>query len=208
GAAARRPRRFGLVLAFWLVGAGLLPSVASSQTLSASTPANDPIALLRQGGHVLYIRHAAAEAEPRAERPTGEGCAGQRRLTAQGRTDAAALGAVFKRFGVPLGEILATTYCRAADTARLAFGRFVVARDLFATGVGEDGERVRYAGLRRFLATAPRAGVNNVLVAHAPPFRVATGESLKESEVAIVEPLGPSGFKVVARVPLDAWPRP
>lgn len=185
------------LLAVWLGPAGAAePGALAGPEL---------VAALRAGGHVLYLRHGATEARSAPEVPGADQCAHQRPLSAEGRAQAAAIGAAVRRLGLPIGDVLATTFCRAGDTARLAFGRVTVARDLFATGTGPGGERVRYAGLRRFLATAPPAGVNAVLVGHAPPFKVVAGAALAEGEAAVVEPLGAGGFRVIARVPVGEW---
>ena len=80
--------------------------------------------LLAKGGQVLVIRHGLTT--PGVGDPAGfrlEDCATQRNLSDEGREEARMLGAAFKARKVPLGEILASPWCRCVETARLAFGR-------------------------------------------------------------------------------------
>ncbi len=50
------------------------------------------------------------------------------------------------------------------------------------------------------------AGVNVAIASHGNPFvAVAGGPYLAEGEVAVIEPLGNAGFRVVARIRKDEW---
>jgi len=65
----------------------------------------------------------------------------------------------------------------------------------------------RYAELRKILSTPVRPGTNLVVVSHGNPFYSVAGPPyLAEGEVAVVRPLG-SDFRVIARIPIDAWER-
>ena len=85
--------------------------------------ADDPAtiwALLKEGGRVALIRHAATTGG--AGDPPGfrlEDCATQRNLTEQGRADAKALGARFRAHGIKVDKVLSSEWCRCRDTAAL-----------------------------------------------------------------------------------------
>ena len=55
-----------------------------------------------------------------------EDCAHQRNLTDGGRADARAIGAAIRSLGIPIGEVLASPFCRTRETAELIFGRATV----------------------------------------------------------------------------------
>ena len=78
---------------------------------------------LREGGYTVLIRHARAPGigDPPAFRLYD--CATQRNLSAEGRAQAAALGAAFRERKVPVARVLSSRWCRALDTARAAFGK-------------------------------------------------------------------------------------
>lgn len=64
--------------------------------------------LLRQGGHVLYMRHTSTDLSQNDSRMRGyDDCANQRNLTDMGRTEARAVAAHVKRLGIPIGKVLA-----------------------------------------------------------------------------------------------------
>jgi phosphohistidine phosphatase SixA len=46
----------------------------------------------------------------------------QRNLTDGGRADARAIGAAIRSLGIPIGEVLASPFCRTRETAELIFG--------------------------------------------------------------------------------------
>jgi len=121
---------------------------------------------LRAGGMTLYFRHSLTQ---RAGQPDNDlsSCANQRNLSAEGRAVARDIGAAIAGLGIPVGEVLSSPYCRCIDTARLAFGRVVVAPWLLTTGnTANVEERSRVAELARRLQAGPASPDNRVLVAH------------------------------------------
>lgn len=177
-------------------GAGAAPlsaivDPASEQLLSGAAL----VEALRSGGYVIYVRHAATDfAQPDADRENLDNCATQRNLDAQGRADAAAIGAGFQALGIPVGQVHSSEYCRTRETAELAFGRVTLTRDLTSRANASDDERARRRdALRCFLATPPAAGTNTVLVGHNFNFQDATGLSLAEGEAAVFAPRGGGG---------------
>ncbi|MBU0725380.1 MAG: histidine phosphatase family protein [Alphaproteobacteria bacterium] len=94
----------------------LVPGVARAEMTEAAL-----WDALRQGGHVVMFRHALA---PGGGDPDGfrvEDCATQRNLNDAGREQARRIGATFRDNGVRIERVLSSQWCRALDTARLAF---------------------------------------------------------------------------------------
>jgi phosphohistidine phosphatase SixA len=160
-------------------------------------------ALLR-GGYVLYFRHASTDFGQNDEQMSGyEDCARQRNLTERGRGEARAIGTAIRRLGVPIGEVLASPFCRTRETAELIFGR--ASPDVRVRG-GPADDAARYAPLRTLLATPVGTGTNLVIVSHGNPFRAVVGPPyLADGEAAVIQPLGNERFRVVARIRPDAW---
>jgi phosphohistidine phosphatase SixA len=175
-------------------------------TAAGDTAPADAVALLRNGGYVLYFRHAATDfAQNDAEMTSFEDCAKQRNLTDRGRADARAIGAAIRALGIPIGQVRASPYCRTVETALLAFGRAEKTQAVRG-GPAQPENPERYAALRKLLAQRPARSANDVIVSHGNPFVAVAGPPyLAEGEAAVVEP-GSDGFRVVARIKVDEWP--
>jgi virginiamycin B lyase len=165
---------------------------------------------LRRGGYVLAFRHAATDFSMTDETRDLRDCTRQRNLNAEGRRQSRAIGSALRRLRIPVGEVLASPYCRTRDTARLAFGRFRSSTALLSGRyLARPSARERQpARLRRLLAAPPRRGTNTVLVSHGFAIDDATGTSLAEGEVAVVtSSAGRRAFEIVATVEADEWAR-
>jgi broad specificity phosphatase PhoE len=173
-------------------------------------PAPPPpiVEALRQGGYVVYLRHAATDFSQADTQPNDlTNCAAQRNLTDLGRGQAQAIGEAMAALGVPIGEVLSSEYCRTLETALLAFGRATPSLDLTGIASLPSSElNRRLEALRVLLATPPAEGTNTVLVSHQFNLRDAMGVLLgTEGEAAIYQPDGLGGTSLVARVLPGEW---
>ena len=179
-----------------------LLAIASVRLAAPSSASEEAWRALREGGVVALIRHARA---PGTGDPAGfrlHDCATQRNLSEAGREQARRLGARFAREGVSVARVLSSRWCRALDTARLAFGSNVEptpALDSFF-----DDQRSRQSqtdGARRLITDwRSRQGVL-VLVTHQVNITALTGLSLREGEVVVIRPAEAS-FDIVDRIPV------
>ena len=113
---------------------------------------------LRQGGYVLFLRHASTDFSQNDSRMTSfEDCATQRNLTDKGRAEARALGEHVRRLKIPIGEVLASPFCRTMETARLAFGKARATNEVRGGPLSADDPK-RYEPLRKLLGTQARRG--------------------------------------------------
>jgi hypothetical protein len=159
---------------------------------------------LRAGGVTLYFRHVATDFSQNDERYVEGDCATQRNLTDAGRDDARRIGAEIRRLRIPIGDVLASPYCRTVETATLIFGRAARAPEARGGPAVDDADR--YAELRKLLATPPARGTVRVVSSHGNPFRAITQSAyLQEGEAAVVAPGPGNGFTVVGRIAKDAW---
>ena len=164
------------------------------------------LAALRNGGYILYFRHAATDFGQNDDQMTGyEACATQRNLTDTGRADARAIGATLRELHIPIGAVLASPYCRTMETAQLMFGR-ATATPAVRGGTVQPESPARYAALRDLLATQVPPGSNLAIASHGNPYRaVVGGDYLAEGEAAVIEPLARADFRLVARVRKEGW---
>ena len=157
---------------------------------------------LREGGYVLYLRHASTDFSQNDSRMTSfADCDSQRNLTDRGRDEARALGEHVKRLKIPVGEVLASPFCRTMETARLAFGKATATSDVR----GGPVEAARYEALRKLLSSPVAKGTNRVISSHGNPFYALAGPPyLAEGEIAVVKPEG-DRFTVIARIRPTEW---
>src|SRR5436309_3246493 len=193
--------RNAIVLALLLLGfAARAAADVPEETLSGP----QLLAALREGGLILYFRHTSTDFGQNDDQMTGyEDCARQRNLTDQGREEARRIGAAVKHLGIPVGDVLASPFCRTRETAELMFGR-ASAAPAVRGGPAQPESQDRYADLRKLLSTPPRRGTDLVIASHGNPFRaVVGGHYLAEGEAAVIRPLGANGFRIIGRVPKD-----
>jgi len=169
--------------------------------------ASTAVSGLRQGGYVIFFRHAATEWAQNDVGPNHlSNCAAQRNLSNLGRSQAQAIGEGFRALGIPVGKVESSAYCRCLDTAKLAFGKAEPARDLSSFLPEPPQEQVRRVqSIRARLATPPSPGTNTILVSHKIMFTDATGVALEEGDAAIFKPLAGGRFELVERVKPYQW---
>jgi Histidine phosphatase superfamily (branch 1) len=185
--------------------AAALPAIAAEPPSESLTGA-ELLQTLRGGGMILYFRHTSTDFGQNDDAMSGyEDCARQRNLTDGGRDEARRIGAAIKRLDIPIGDVLASPFCRTRETAQLIFGRATVAPAVRGGPARPDTDD-RYAELRKLLSTPPSRGTNLAIASHGNPFHAVTDtQYLSEGEAAVIRPLGAKGFRIVARIPKDGW---
>ena len=167
---------------------------------------------LRAGGLVILVRHGATFADQtEAEPPNFDDPATQRNLNDKGKALAKNFGEALRAAGVPVGRVLTSRYNRAYETAVLAgFKDIAKTDDLTLVNSPTPTERNRHVeAVRKLLSTAPSPGTDTVLVSHKPNIVDALGDdwsNVEEGEASIFRPEN-GGYKLVARVPMEEWPR-
>ncbi|MEH6437050.1 histidine phosphatase family protein [Massilia sp. DD77] len=146
---------------------------------------------LREGGHVLLMRHAATDLG--IGDPPGfvlDRCRTQRNLSEAGRRDARRIGEAFRSRAIPVDEVMSSRWCRCLDTARLAFGRVQPASMLDSMFREEDApRRAKLAGVLARAGGYEGKG-NLVLVTHDVNIRALVGESVAQGDIVVTEPDG------------------
>src|SRR5205085_8745599 len=112
-AGAMRLLRIGLLAACAAFGALAPVAVAAATSATAPLQGHALGDALRRGGYVLYFRHTSTDFGQSDETMTSfEDCNAQRNLTDKGRDEARAIGAAIQRDRIPVGDVLASPYCR------------------------------------------------------------------------------------------------
>ena len=167
------------------------------------------IQALKAGGYSLLFRHAAREPNVMEyiDKMVMADCATQIPLGELGRAQSRSMAAAMRKLGIPLGEVIASPYCRTMDTARLIAGR--VRADDAVAGRDTKSRQIEaptdFAPLAKILATQPAPGTNRLIVGHVSGFSgVAGAPYLQEGEAGIFRAV--EGHHVlVARLRVEDW---
>ena len=165
---------------------------------------------LQQGGHVIYFRHAKTEKDY-ADQVTADvnNCSTQRTLSEEGWEQAEAIGEGFESNSIPVSDVISSEYCRAWQTAQIAFGNYEKNPALnflpFEDYTDEQVEQMK-SNVMPLLTALPENGTNTVIVGHDDIFESATGIYPDPQGIAyVVTPDGNGGFEIVANMLPEEW---
>jgi phosphohistidine phosphatase SixA len=186
----------------------VLGKAAHAQTLSTEAL----VTALRQGGHVIVIRHATSPREtPDRQTANADNVKLERQLDAAGRRGATAMGRALRDLKIPIGDVLTSPTYRAMESVRLA----QLANPQSHAELGDGGQSMQgiteaQAVWLREKVTHLSRGTNTIIVTHMPNLARAFpewGSGVSEGEAVILRPDGKGGAMVVARVKIEEWPR-
>lgn len=196
------------ILSWLAVSAAALSTTAHAQ--ENFTP-EELIQAMQDGGLVIFVRHATTEtdfADQVSADPSD--CSTQRDLSEAGWHEAVQIGESFRYFDIPVGHVISSQYCRAWQTAWLAFGVYEQNPGLnFAAGETYTDDQIAQMrdGTLSAMATPVSGGGNLVLVGHDDPFEAATGVYPEPMGVTyVLRPDGAGGFEMLGHITPDRWP--
>lgn len=170
--------------------------LAATPARAADLPTDELWSRLTRGGLVILLRHAAA---PGTYDPPGfrlDDCATQRNLSEGGREQARRLGEAVRARGVRVERVRSSRWCRARDTASLAFGTYEPWPELDSTRGADPGDLAeRAARIRASIATWAGPGTL-VLVTHQFVISEVVGRGARDGEMIVVAPR-PGGLSVL-----------
>ncbi len=167
--------------------------------------------LLRDGGYILYARHGAADVGEDRPDLNFLDCSSQRNLSPEGKRQAIHYGRWIHDFRIPVEyPVLASPFCRAIETARLAFGDFRIQADNFWLHIYRLHQNLPETEKRRILDTLqsrleiiPTKGYNKVIIAHSFPEGTGLGR-IPDMGTVVIRPGGRGkGYEIVGRLSLE-----
>ncbi len=161
-------------------------------------------AKLAEGGHTILLRHAIAPGTGDPSNFKLDDCATQRNLSDQGRQQAQRIGARLAARAIKVDAVLTSQWCRAIDTAKLAFPRTTITPEpalnsFFADTSSKDDQT---AAVLKLIGAFEGSG-NQVMVTHQVNILALTGVSPREGEAVIVDIDSSGGLKVIGRQLFD-----
>jgi broad specificity phosphatase PhoE len=192
---------------------GILVLIGFSAPPRAAAGDADVVEALRAGGLVIAVRHGAIFPDQADTDPFNfDNIAAQRNLNDKGKALAKAFGDTLRQAAIPVGKVYTSKFNRGYETAVVAgFKDIEKTADLTEGGlvVSPNENNRRSEAFRKMLAMAPAPGTNTILITHKPNIVDALGKDwfdVKEGEASIFRPEN-GGYKLVARVQMDEWPR-
>jgi phosphohistidine phosphatase SixA len=189
-------KRLQHLFRFGLTGFGAL---LIALTAGAAEPAPNPAWAALQEGSVILFRHAIA---PGGGDPDGMkigDCSTQRNLDEAGRAQARRIGDQFRSHGIVVVTVLSSQWCRAHETAELAFASMVRDDANFNSFFNDSsGEAAQTTGALRTLSQWRGPGVL-VVITHQVNITALTGIFPASGEGVIVRPQG-AGITVLGRL--------
>lgn len=180
------------------------PATSGVSSLQQTTARADIWQRLRTGrGYAVLLRHALA---PGTGDPAGfrlGDCSTQRNLSAEGRRQAIAIGAQWRRERMPVDRVLTSRWCRARDTARLlAVGKVSAYPALDSSFIVSDATAsLRAAKVRALIARHRGEPGVLVLVSHQVNITDITGLVPASRQAVVVKAGADGSVRVVGTLP-------
>jgi phosphohistidine phosphatase SixA len=178
----------------------LPPSSSISEVDYNYEPTKTLITDLQKGGYVIFFRHTATDMKQKDRDPNLENCDGQRNLNQKGKEEAQQIGAAFRRFNIPVGEVLSSPFCRTLETAQIAFGKATKSELLLSIFYDHNKNQTIIQSFPSLLQTMPSDATNTILVGHGVNLDTALEITLKEGGAAIFKPKLDGSFALVSQI--------
>jgi phosphohistidine phosphatase SixA len=179
------------------LGLGLFVGLGLALAPGKSTAADDWPAV--RPGSVVLLRHALA---PGGGDPPGfqlEDCKTQRNLSDEGRAQARRIGLAFKSRHIEVGAVWSSQWCRARETADLAFPNQRVDQPAFNSSFAQPDAVAEQTRAALAQLSGWRGPGVLVVVTHQVNITALTGVVPASGEAVVVEP-GAQGLKLRGRV--------
>ncbi|MFC3609710.1 hypothetical protein [Stutzerimonas tarimensis] len=190
------PLRLLLALALGLCAVSPLPA---DELLAVP----ELIGALQQGGLVVYCRHAATSrfGIDRPEWPRVR----QIQLSEEGILMAESIGQVFRRYEIPVAEVLVSPFARNEDMGLIAFGRAETRGGLLDLHVEPADRQARIDYSIALLSEPVAGGGNRVLFGHSANIRESTGIAIGNGAAVVVRPQSDLRFSVLGVIEPTDW---
>jgi phosphohistidine phosphatase SixA len=169
---------------------------------------------IQKGGYILYLRHGESTIGQDQPGLNFSDCVTQRNLNEKGKDQARMMGNIFREKMIPIQyPVISSPYCRARETAEIAFGKQNIMVNPFLASIEklkEEGFPIEekqkiLSNLTKIFETPPARGINTVIVAHTFPRDIALGE-IPDMGTVVIKPKGKgNGYEVVSTMNLEEF---
>ena len=143
---------------------------------------------LKEGGKIIFIRHALAPGSGDPENFDLNDCKTQRNLSSKGIEQSKRLGIFFSKNEIPIDIVLSSEWCRCKDTANYAFGNFQTfdALNSFYDEKFATNEDKQIKDLKKYIKNW-QSDKNIVFVTHYVVILEITNQPVSSGEIVILD---------------------
>ena len=143
---------------------------------------------LKEGGNIIFIRHALAPGSGDPENFDLNDCNTQRNLSNQGIKQSERLGLFFLKNQIPIDVVLSSEWCRCKDTAKYAFENYKTfsALNSFYSNKYQKNKNTQMSDLREYLKSW-KSDKNLILVTHYVTILEIINKSSSSGEILITD---------------------
>ena len=143
---------------------------------------------LKEGGKIIFVRHALAPGSGDPENFDLNDCNTQRNLSNQGIKQSKRLGLFFLKNQIPIDVVLSSEWCRCKDTAKYAFENYKTfsALNSFLSYKFQKNKNTQMSDLREYLKSW-RSDKNLILVTHYVTILEIINKSSSSGEILITD---------------------
>ena len=143
---------------------------------------------LKEGGKIIFVRHALAPGSGDPENFDLNDCNTQRNLSNQGIKQSERLGLFFLKNQIPIDVVLSSEWCRCKDTAKYAFENYKTfsALNSFFSYKFQKNKNTQMSDLREYLKSW-RSDKNLILVTHYVTILEIINKSSSSGEILVTD---------------------
>jgi phosphohistidine phosphatase SixA len=160
----------------------------------------DLIGKLKEGGKIIFIRHAYAPGGGDPDNFDINDCNTQRNLNNSGKLQAKNIGNYFKKNKIPIHKVISSEWCRCKETASLSFKKFETKNFLnsFFSSTFSKNKNKQMKELKKYIKEW-HSKENLVLVTHYVVISEALGYAPSSGEIVISN----KNFKKIGNIKID-----
>ena len=160
----------------------------------------DVLSALKQGGKLVFIRHALAPGGGDPESFNLDDCSTQRNLNSAGISQAKNIGQFFKDNNVFIDQVFSSEWCRTKDTAHNAFKEYKTfsALNSFFSSKFAKNKKKQMKELRSFIKSW-KSKKNVVFVTHYVVILETLNRSVSSGEIIVAD----KNYKVIGTIEIN-----
>ena len=158
---------------------------------------DDLIQSLKEGGKIIFIRHAYAPGGGDPENFNINDCSTQRNLNEEGITQSKLIGEFFKTKKIKIDKVLSSEWCRCKDTAKFAFNDFETfdALNSFYSTKFAKNEKRQIKDLKKYIKNW-KSNKNLILVTHYVVISSMLNIAVSSGEIVVSD----KNYKIIGSI--------
>ena len=143
---------------------------------------------LKNGGNIIFIRHAIAPGNGDPDNFDLKDCSTQRNLSKNGIEQSKKIGEFFKDNKIKVEKVLSSEWCRCKDTAKFAFKNFEVFSSLnsFYDAKFADNKEEQIKNLKKYVKEW-KGEDNLILITHYVVISEILNKGVSSGEIIITD---------------------